>query len=123
MTSSRGTRKPVAADPTLENDAGDRPEHLAFLDGLTVPQLNEVLQRAQQLKDAKLEGAKADFLARMKAESEQLGLDLGSLFTPTPPKRGLPPTKAAGKGSGVAAKYLGPCGEEWSGRGRAPKWL
>jgi DNA-binding protein H-NS len=92
---------------------------------LTVPELNQVLKRAQSLKDAKLDSAKQDFLTRVKAESEQLGLDLGSLFGgPVPAKRGR---KAAGGPKAerlpVAAKYRSPTGDEWSGRGRMPKWL
>jgi len=101
------------------------PKFLNALEALTVPELNQVLKRAQFLKDAKLESAKQDFLTRMKAEGEQLGLDLGSLFGGTAsPKRGR---QAAGEPKTgrppVAAKYRSPEGEEWSGRGRMPKWL
>ena len=32
-------------------------------------------------------------------------------------------TKETSSASAVAAKYRGPNGETWSGRGRAPKWL
>jgi DNA-binding protein H-NS len=101
------------------------PEFLKALDALTVPELNQVLKRAQSLRDDKLDSAKQDFMSRMKAEGEQLGLDLGSLFGgATPTKRGR---KSAGEEKAerppVAAKYRSPNGDEWSGRGRLPKWL
>jgi DNA-binding protein H-NS len=40
------------------------------------------------------------------------------------PKRGRPPgRKGPSKGSKVAAKYRGPNGETWSGRGLKPRWM
>jgi DNA-binding protein H-NS len=109
----------------LRADEGPEPEFLKALETLSVPELNQVLKRAQSLKDAKLEGAKREFMTRMKAEGEQLGLDLGSLFGgAAPAKRGR---KSAGEPKAerppLAAKYRSPTGEEWSGRGRMPKWL
>jgi DNA-binding protein H-NS len=61
----------------------------------------------------------------MKAEGEQLGLDLGSLFGgPAPAKRGRKPSsEPKAERASVAAKYRSPTGDEWSGRGRMPKWL
>jgi DNA-binding protein H-NS len=129
------TRKPPAAQPEfseeempkrdLRADEQPEPDFLKALETLTVPELNQVLKRAQSLKDAKLDSAKEDFMARMKAEGEQLGLDLGSLFGgPTPVKRGRKPAgEAKSARPPVAAKYRSPTGDEWSGRGRMPKWL
>lgn len=109
----------------LRADDQPEPEFLKALETLSVPELNQVLKRAQSLKDGKLDSAKQDFLNRMKAEGEQLGLDLGSLFgAPAPAKRGR---KAAGETktarASVAAKYRSSTGDEWTGRGRMPKWL
>ncbi len=36
---------------------------------------------------------------------------------------GFKPAKAKKAGAAVAAKYRGPNGETWSGRGLTPKWL
>lgn len=46
----------------------------------------------------------------------------------TPAVKGVPKKKAAGAvkktaGSTVAAKYRGPEGQTWSGRGLTPRWL
>jgi len=130
-----GVHKPSAVQAELSeeempprNPRGDerpQPEILKALDQLTVPELKQVLERAQALVDAKLEGAKQDFLSRMKAEGEQLGLDLGSLFgAAAPARRGRKPAgEARAERAPVAAKYRSPNGDEWSGRGRTPKWL
>lgn len=128
-------RKVPAAQPELAEEemptrnlrADDQPEpdFLKALETLSVPELNQVLKRAQSLKDAKLDSAKQDFLSRMKAEGEQLGLDLGSLFGgPAPAKRGRKPAgEPKSARAPVAAKYRSLTGDEWSGRGRMPKWL
>jgi DNA-binding protein H-NS len=129
------TRKPPAAQPELAEeetptrdlraDEQAEPDFLKALETLSVPELNQVLKRAQSLKDGKLDSAKQDFLTRMKAEGEQLGLDLGSLFGgPAPAKRGRKPSsEPKAERASVAAKYRSPTGDEWSGRGRMPKWL
>lgn len=109
-----------AAEPSRDIQA-DSPSYLTALDALTVPQLNEVIREAERLKDSKLDTARAEFMNRVKAESEQLGLDLGSLFQEAP-KRGRKPGSTQSKAA-VAPKYRGPGGEEWSGRGRSPKWV
>jgi DNA-binding protein H-NS len=131
----RTSRKPSAKQPELSEeempmrdvraDEQPEPEFLKALEPLTVPELNQVLRRAQSLVDAKLESAKQDFFSRMKAEGEQLGLELGSLFgAPAPTKRGRKPTgEPKAERPPVAAKYRSPTGDEWSGRGRTPKWL
>lgn len=127
------TRKASATQPVLSEeempprdlraDERPEPEFLKALETLTVPELNQVLKRAQSLKDAKLESAKQDFMTRMKAEGEQLGLDLGSLFGgAAPAKRGRKPVGGPrAERPPVAANYRSPTGEEWSGRGRMPK--
>ena len=94
-----------AAEPSRDIHA-DRSSYLVALDELTVPQLNEVIREAGRLKDSKLEAARAEFMSRVKVESEQLGLNLGSLFQDAP-KRGRKPGSTQAKGT-VAAKYRGP---------------
>ena len=69
----------------------------------------------KQIADAtKLEQANA--LARIRAIMDQFGIaptDLGSAGT----------TVKAKKSGTVPAKYRGPDGETWTGRGRQPKWV
>jgi DNA-binding protein H-NS len=109
----------------LHSDEEPDPDFLKALESLTVPELGQVLKRAQSLRDAKLDSAKQDFMSRMKAEGEQLGLNLGTLFGgAAPAKRGRKPSsEPKGARPPVPAKYRSPTGEEWSGRGRMPKWI
>ena len=135
MASRNSTRKPSATQPKISDKEGPLtdgqaggqgdPEFLQALEALSVPELNQVLKRAQSLRDGKLDSAKQDFMIRMKAEGEQLGLNLGSLFGGTAPaKRGRKPGgEPKSARPPVLAKYRSPTGDEWSGRGRTPKWL
>ena len=135
MASRNSTRKPSATQPKISDKEGPLtdgqaggqgdPVFLQALEALSVPELNQVLKRAQSLRDGKLDSAKQDFMIRMKAEGEQLGLNLGSLFGGTAPaKRGRKPGgEPKSARPPVLAKYRSPTGDEWSGRGRMPKWL
>lgn len=97
---------------------------LEMLDTLGVPALHEVIQRAEELRTQKLEGAKQDFLARVKAEAEGLGLSLADLAPTTQSaRRGRKPKEDTGTRASPPVKYRGPNGETWTGRGRQPNWL
>lgn len=91
------------------------------LDRMTVPELRALIARAEATLREKQETAKADLLAKWKAEAEENGFSLQALL----PTMTSVPTKSAKKTSGesLPAKYRGPNGETWSGRGRLPKWL
>src|SRR5690242_15915906 len=91
------------------------------LDRLTVPELRALIAAAEAKLREKQGKAKAGLLAKWKAEAEENGLSLQALlpgFSSAPAK---PPRKVSGES--LPAKYRGPNGEEWSGRGRLPKWL
>ncbi|MGG5812393.1 H-NS family nucleoid-associated regulatory protein [Falsiroseomonas sp. CW058] len=91
------------------------------LDRMSVAELRTLIAEAEVVLREKQEKAKADLLAKWKAEAEENGLSFQALLP------GIPtgPTKAPRKGSGepLPVKYRGPNGEEWSGRGRLPRWL
>ena len=91
------------------------------LDRLTVPELRTLIASAEAKLQEKQEKAKADLLAKWKAEAEESGFSLQALL-PSPARE---PARTARKTTDAAlpAKYRGPNGEEWSGRGRLPKWL
>ena len=76
----------------------------------------------------KLEDAKAALRAELERRAAELGIAPGDVFA------WLRQRMSADKGAGArkprgdigakrAAKYRGPNGEEWSGRGRMPNWL
>ncbi len=103
------------------------------LDGMTVPQLTALIAAAEAKRRDKLDDAKAALRAEMERKAAELGIALGDLFST--PGQQAPAEQAAAKngrrtrkprddtGAKRAAKYRGPNGEEWSGRGRMPNWL
>jgi DNA-binding protein H-NS len=93
-------------------------------------QIEKLQKQANEIKAKEFNGTVQDILAKMQA----FGITLKDLQSAKPGKamkasRGkgssaTKPTKANKKaGVPVAAKYRGPNGETWSGRGLTPKWL
>jgi DNA-binding protein H-NS len=103
------------------------------LDRMTVPQLTALIAAAEAKRRDKLDDARAALRAEMEQRAAELGVALDDLFSA--PEQQAPAEQAAGKngprarkprddtGAKRAAKYRGPNGEEWSGRGRMPNWL
>ena len=103
------------------------------LDRMTVQQLTALIAAAEAKRRDKLDDAKAELRTEMERKAAELGIAPGELFSV--PQQQAPAEQAAGKngrrtrkprddiGAKRAAKYRGPNGEEWSGRGRTPRWL
>ena len=103
------------------------------LDRMSVPQLTALIAAAEGKRRDKLDEAKAALRAEMERKAAELGIAPGDLFSA--PGQQAPAEQAAAKngkrvrkprddiGAKRAAKYRGPNGEEWSGRGRMPNWL
>ena len=91
------------------------------LDRMSVQELTSLRDAAEAKRREKLDAARDQVLAETRAKLAELGLTL----------EGALPAAAAGQGgklrknagAPLAVKYRGPKGEEWSGRGRLPKWL
>jgi DNA-binding protein H-NS len=110
------------AKASEEGSEGSNKTALDMLETLSVSELHEVIQRAEELRTQKLEGAKQEFMERVKAEAEGLGLSLSDLVTPPAAKRGRKPKEEKGARTAPAVKYRDPeTGAEWSGRGRMAK--
>ena len=100
------------------------------LDGMTVQQLTALIAAAEAKLQEKREGAVAALRAEMERKAAELGLSAGDLFAQTArqettgqgTRRRRPRSDASAKRA-VAVRYRGPGGEEWSGRGRTPRWL
>ncbi len=76
----------------------------------------------------KFEDAKAALRAELERRAAELGIAPGELLSwlrhQMPVDKGTHARKPRGDiGTERAAKYRGPSGEEWSGRGRPPKWF
>ena len=98
------------------------------LDEWTVPELTALIQDAEAKRDEKMEGARQSLREEMETRAAELGLSieglLGSRATSPRASQNSSRRGATRKSGGtVAAKYRGPNGEEWTGRGRPPKWL
>ena len=102
------------------------------LDAMGVPELTALIDAAERKRREKAEGAKRDLLAEFEARAAELGTTLQDLLPSAAPttsarrRRRVEDTGEKGDGDGrrrPAAKYRGPNGEAWSGRGRTPRWL
>jgi len=94
-------------------------------------QIEKLQKQAQDIRSKEFANTVQDILAKMQA----FGITIKDLQTAKPGKAGrgkgkavslkpAKPAKAAKKaGAAVAAKFRGPNGETWSGRGLTPKWL
>lgn len=94
-------------------------------------QIEKLQKQAQDIRSKEFANTVQDILAKMQA----FGITIKDLQTAKPGKatkasRGkskaasAKPAKASKKsGAVVAAKFRGPNGETWSGRGLTPKWL
>jgi DNA-binding protein H-NS len=81
---------------------------------LTVQQLKQVRELADQKRLEKIDEAKEQVIARMREEFAQLDLDLDEVM-------GL--SRGRRRKSPLPPKYRSPEGKEWSGRGYAPVWI
>lgn len=94
-------------------------------------QIEKLQKQAAEIKAKEFDKTIQDIVAKMQA----FGITLKDLQQAMGKPRGrskgkaAPAKKAAGKraskqaGASVAAKYRGPNGETWSGRGLMPRWL
>jgi DNA-binding protein H-NS len=110
----------VAADATQVRVDVD--QLLESLDHLGVVALRQVVERAKVLIDEKTEGEKRSFVEEVTARAMSLGVSITDLFGMSRSKA-APSAKAGSKRASPAVKFRSPNGEEWSGRGRQPRWL
>jgi len=86
-------------------------------------QIEKLQKQAETLKAKEFKNTIADIRAKMKA----YGITIHDLELKTGKKTKTNKTKKIRQsktaGVPVAAKFKGPKGETWSGRGLAPKWL
>ena len=94
-------------------------------------QIEKLQKQAQDIRSKEFASTVQDILAKMQA----FGITIKDLQTAKPGKTGrgkgkavsVKPAKSAKAakkaGASVAAKFRGPNGETWSGRGLTPKWL
>ncbi|MBP0496508.1 H-NS family nucleoid-associated regulatory protein [Pararoseomonas indoligenes] len=92
------------------------------LNALSAAELIELIKEAEAVLATKREGARTELVEEIKVKAAALGLSLNDLLgRPRPHTNVRRPRSDAGKT--VVAKYRGPNGAEWTGRGRKPRWL
>jgi DNA-binding protein H-NS len=98
---------------------------LETLETLSVADLRSVIDAAEALVRDKIEGERRSFIEETQRRAASLGLDVRDLLgsAATPAKRGRGKARNVATRAKPAAKYRGPNGQEWSGRGRPPRWL
>ncbi len=92
---------------------------LPNIDDLSIADLNELISRAEGLIASKKDEAKADFIAKMRAEAAAAGLSLDEVMGRGPGGR----RQRSDKGVKLKPKFVGPNGETYTGRGPTPGWL
>jgi DNA-binding protein H-NS len=105
-----------------EQDCGGRRESTARLDldRMTVQDLTALIEAAEAKRRDKQEEARVMLLAKWRAEAIENGLRLETMFGQQ--KQDARKVYRGGADK-VPVKFKGPNGEEWSGRGRSPKWI
>lgn len=97
-------------------------------------QIERLQKKASEIKAKEFSATVSDIVAKMdafgitirdlqSAGKKKGGRKAGAKAAGKVAKSGVTRKPSANKGAKVAAKYQGPTGETWSGRGLAPKWL
>ena len=100
---------------------------LTALDRMSAQELTELIEAAEAKRRDKLETARQELMDEFRARAAALGLSMDALLPRR--QRAESAASASGRkqrsdvGSSRPAKYRGPNGETWSGRGRTPRWL
>jgi DNA-binding protein H-NS len=107
---------------TIDFDALSRDDRLwimrEILNRLSVAELIQVREEAEEKRLAKLEDAKNEVIAEMKEKFAALGLTYDEVMGLNPGRNKRRTSRRT-----LPVKYRGPTGETWSGRGHPPQWL
>ena len=105
-----------------DSEPKNKAKHLPNLDGMTLQELTTLIDEAQAKRAEKVEVEKAALLTEFRERAAAIGVTIESLIPPSG-RLGQPRSRPTETTGIVPAKYRGPNGEEWSGRGRKPRWL
>ena len=92
---------------------------LPNIDGLSLSDLNELLTRVNRAIQGKKDEARQETLQKLKQLAVAEGFSLDELVGKGQGGR----RQRSDKGVKLKAKYVGPNGETYTGRGPTPKWL
>lgn len=94
---------------------------IAALPGLSMEELGQLSDAIAKAREDMATAGRAALLEEFRLKADRLGVTLEELIGGGAAEASRPQRSDAGKK--VAAKYRGPNGEEWTGRGRMPNWL
>ena len=117
-----------ALPETHREEGAEQPAFIKALENLNIGELRRVITFAEariRQREASEKAATRDELQKLAQERGFSMADLfGDLAPHAPAKRGRKPGgRDKSEQAPVEAKYRGPNGETWSGRGRLPRWL
>ena len=107
-------------DKQSERHASHRDRIFAMIDELDAGELGELIEAAGKKRQERQETAMRELVAEFEEKAAKLGLSLPKLLSVG---RGRPAGQDGKDRKKVAAKFKGPNGEAWTGRGRTPSWL
>jgi DNA-binding protein H-NS len=112
----------MSHEPELEEEASKEVLKQSLriaIEKMTLPEIAALIDFATQARQSKMASARNELLIEFQRRASEIGLSLESLVASGPVGQPGQPTAA----KKLTAKYRGPNGEEWTGRGRPPRWL
>lgn len=94
---------------------------LSSIEALSVEQLSVLISAAEAAREAKRNTARQQLIAEFRAKAQAIGVPFGDLLSAVQDNR--QPSGHSLAGRKIAVKYRGPNGEEWTGKGKTPRWL
>ncbi|MDB5414742.1 MAG: uncharacterized protein JWR10_3077 [Rubritepida sp.] len=94
---------------------------IAALPSLSMEDLGALSAAIEKTRQDMATAGRSALLEEFRTKAGRLGVSLEELIGRGAPAKGKATRGDAGKK--VAAKFRGPNGEEWTGRGRKPNWL
>lgn len=100
-----------------------RQGHNVNLKNLSTAELLQLIADAETELRHKQEVARTELQAKWEAEAAEAGLSLNAVLRAGASGAGQERKSRKSQGAMLPVKFKGPNGEEWSGRGRLPRWL
>lgn len=94
---------------------------LSALETLSVEQLTALISAAEAAREEKRSAARQQLIAEFRAKAEAIGVPFGDLLSAVQDNHQAASRSLSGRK--LATKYRGPNGEEWTGKGKTPRWL
>jgi DNA-binding protein H-NS len=130
-TRPQRAQKPKAQEAlpeTHRDESAEQPAFIKALESLNIGELRRVIAFAEARIREREASEKAATREELQKLAQERGFSMTDLFGQLAPHAAAKRGRKSGESgkserAPVEAKYRGPNGELWSGRGRMPKWL